>query len=358
MADPLSVAASVVGITVPALHAIRLLLNDLQELRDAPSTVQEPKKSRKRKADAASIGALDELELNQPEASNTPKMRKTLPKGAALLREQVADLVAKVADLAVKIDQQKKESADLAEKINQQKRVSEDARSSEDAVPKAQREAPPEKSLLETTLQNLFAQLDQRMVLFDQRLTQITSLQNTLYSNTCVESTNALDYRLQSTHTLNEVRTLLASTYYSICPQSSLGHAAIDGSGSTGMANEEFGLPLKNPPDDGAEAENEQNRDKVSYVDLLQLPHTESRQHNAIIAKNTVRNLLFEWAKKHHIDSPWFRAASYRLKTGDTLRIDPGDLAALVPLSTATRVYYCEGEPPKNDEVTGWKSFE
>lgn len=30
----------------------------------------------------------------------------------------------------------------------------------------------------------------------------------------------------------------------------------------------------------------------------------------------------------------------------------------MVPLSTATCVYYCEGEPPKNDEVTGWKSLE
>ena len=56
----------------------------------------------------------------------------------------------------------------------------------------------------------------------------------------------------------------------------------------TFQLDEKFGLPLKNPPDDGAEAENGQNRDKASCVDLLQLPHTESRQHNAIIAKNTV----------------------------------------------------------------------
>ena len=52
--------------------------------------------------------------------------------------------------------------------------------------------------------------------------------------------------------------------------------------------DEKFGRPLKNPPDAGAEAENGQNRDKASCVDLLQLPHTESRQRNAIIAKNTV----------------------------------------------------------------------
>lgn len=40
MADPLSVAASVVGITVPALHGVRLLLADLQKLEDAPKTVK------------------------------------------------------------------------------------------------------------------------------------------------------------------------------------------------------------------------------------------------------------------------------------------------------------------------------
>lgn len=40
MADPLSIAASVVGITVPALHGTRLLLDDLQNLKDAPKTVK------------------------------------------------------------------------------------------------------------------------------------------------------------------------------------------------------------------------------------------------------------------------------------------------------------------------------
>ena len=40
MADPLSVTAGVVGIIVPALHGTRLLLNDLQELKDAPKTVK------------------------------------------------------------------------------------------------------------------------------------------------------------------------------------------------------------------------------------------------------------------------------------------------------------------------------
>jgi hypothetical protein len=40
MADPLSITASVVGIVVPALHATRLLLADLQELKDAPKAVK------------------------------------------------------------------------------------------------------------------------------------------------------------------------------------------------------------------------------------------------------------------------------------------------------------------------------
>ena len=40
MVDPLSVAASVVSITVPALHGTRLLLDDLDKLKDAPKTVK------------------------------------------------------------------------------------------------------------------------------------------------------------------------------------------------------------------------------------------------------------------------------------------------------------------------------
>jgi hypothetical protein len=40
MTEPLSIAASVVGITVPALHGVRLLLEDLQQLKEAPKTVK------------------------------------------------------------------------------------------------------------------------------------------------------------------------------------------------------------------------------------------------------------------------------------------------------------------------------
>jgi Asp/Glu/hydantoin racemase len=39
MADPLSIAASVVGVTVPALEATRLLLDTLSEIKDAPKTI-------------------------------------------------------------------------------------------------------------------------------------------------------------------------------------------------------------------------------------------------------------------------------------------------------------------------------
>ena len=40
MADPLSITASIVGIIVPALHGTRLLLEDLQQLKDAPKAVK------------------------------------------------------------------------------------------------------------------------------------------------------------------------------------------------------------------------------------------------------------------------------------------------------------------------------
>ena len=43
MADPLSIAASIVGVTVPALHGARLLLDDLQKINDAPQTVERLK---------------------------------------------------------------------------------------------------------------------------------------------------------------------------------------------------------------------------------------------------------------------------------------------------------------------------
>jgi Fungal N-terminal domain of STAND proteins len=39
MADPLSAAASIVGLTVPALHGVRLLLDDIQNIVDAPKAV-------------------------------------------------------------------------------------------------------------------------------------------------------------------------------------------------------------------------------------------------------------------------------------------------------------------------------
>ncbi|KAF3768255.1 hypothetical protein M406DRAFT_326835 [Cryphonectria parasitica EP155] len=40
MADPFSIAAGAFGIIVPALHATRLLLDDLQKISEAPSTME------------------------------------------------------------------------------------------------------------------------------------------------------------------------------------------------------------------------------------------------------------------------------------------------------------------------------
>ncbi|KAK1763951.1 hypothetical protein QBC33DRAFT_548404 [Phialemonium atrogriseum] len=39
MADPLSITASIVGIVAPAMHVTRLLLDDLQKISDAPTSV-------------------------------------------------------------------------------------------------------------------------------------------------------------------------------------------------------------------------------------------------------------------------------------------------------------------------------
>ena len=40
MADPLSISAGIVSIVVPALHGIRLLLNDLDKIKNAPEAVE------------------------------------------------------------------------------------------------------------------------------------------------------------------------------------------------------------------------------------------------------------------------------------------------------------------------------
>lgn len=41
MVDPLSIAAGVVGVTAPALHGTRLLLDDIRRIKDAPKTLRD-----------------------------------------------------------------------------------------------------------------------------------------------------------------------------------------------------------------------------------------------------------------------------------------------------------------------------
>ena len=43
MAEPLSLAANIVGVAVPALHVARLLLDDLEAIVDAPKAVESLK---------------------------------------------------------------------------------------------------------------------------------------------------------------------------------------------------------------------------------------------------------------------------------------------------------------------------
>ncbi|KAF2826855.1 hypothetical protein CC86DRAFT_369990 [Ophiobolus disseminans] len=62
MTEPLSFAASVVGITVPALHGVRLLSEDLQQLKEAPKTVKRLSEDVQSKEwDLLGAGVLDEL---------------------------------------------------------------------------------------------------------------------------------------------------------------------------------------------------------------------------------------------------------------------------------------------------------
>lgn len=45
MADPLSITASIASITVPALHCLRLFLDDLQKIKDTPEVIADLKNS-------------------------------------------------------------------------------------------------------------------------------------------------------------------------------------------------------------------------------------------------------------------------------------------------------------------------
>ncbi|KAI8633500.1 hypothetical protein F5Y19DRAFT_244074 [Xylariaceae sp. FL1651] len=63
MGDPLSTAASVVGIVVPALHGFRLLMNDLERLTDAPETV----KSLKQEINLVEVTTQSFLTITEPQ---------------------------------------------------------------------------------------------------------------------------------------------------------------------------------------------------------------------------------------------------------------------------------------------------
>lgn len=41
MVEPLSLAANIAGVVIPALHGMRLLLRDLQDIKDAPKNVKD-----------------------------------------------------------------------------------------------------------------------------------------------------------------------------------------------------------------------------------------------------------------------------------------------------------------------------
>jgi len=43
MPDPLNVAASIIGVTIPALHGTQLLLDNLNKIIDTPQVVQSLK---------------------------------------------------------------------------------------------------------------------------------------------------------------------------------------------------------------------------------------------------------------------------------------------------------------------------
>ncbi|CAI7650714.1 unnamed protein product [Penicillium manginii] len=43
MTDPLSLTASIAGVVIPALHGMRLLLRDLQDIKDAPENLEDLK---------------------------------------------------------------------------------------------------------------------------------------------------------------------------------------------------------------------------------------------------------------------------------------------------------------------------
>jgi hypothetical protein len=60
MVEPLSLAASIAGITVPALHVVHIVLNDSVRVEGAPKTTR--RLTEETKAFTAVLGLLEEIE--------------------------------------------------------------------------------------------------------------------------------------------------------------------------------------------------------------------------------------------------------------------------------------------------------
>lgn len=79
MSDPLTVAASVVSIVVPALHGTRLLLEDLQQLKDAPKAVKRLKEDVQSVDTALELlKSIDETEWRLISADVAEQSKKTI----------------------------------------------------------------------------------------------------------------------------------------------------------------------------------------------------------------------------------------------------------------------------------------
>ncbi|KAH8595377.1 hypothetical protein B0O99DRAFT_686797 [Bisporella sp. PMI_857] len=81
MADSLSITASIVGITVPALHDTRLLLEDLQWLKNAPKIIK--RLTNDMHSVYAALELLEDNKVEEMNLSNDDEEAATLAEGKA-----------------------------------------------------------------------------------------------------------------------------------------------------------------------------------------------------------------------------------------------------------------------------------